>query len=302
MKNLFILLIITLGECLVFSQNSGTRNQEFSNYSGPYLGQKPPSDTPVKFLPDVFRNIHSSPVFSPDGKQVYWRDMDYKPLQFMEEVDGIWTKPRSVSFKTSFYRQDAPFITSDGNKLFFISTKPQKWYKFESQEGIWYVEKKGKSWSSPILASDFYTHWSFSVSDKGNLYFGGSEDSSHDILFIYRRENINGKYLTPVKLPESINTIEDPVVYGQVSPYIAPDESYLIFSRRTNDSGQDLFISFQNEDGSWTEAVNPGERINSKGIEICPVVTPDGKYLFYMRRDCVMWVSARFIEELRPGK
>ncbi|MBE0655502.1 MAG: PD40 domain-containing protein [Bacteroidales bacterium] len=293
-------ILILISCILALAITTNAQQSDFPKLSGPYLGQAPPSDTPNKFLPDLFRNMHSSPVFSPDGKQVYWRDMDYQPLQFMEEIDGIWTKPRSVSFKTSFYKQDAPFITPDGNKLFFISTKPQKWYKLKSNEGIWYIKKQKNDWSAPILVSDFYTHWSFSVSERGNLYFGGSEDSSHDIWFIYKLEYKEGKYLKPLKLPKSVNLIEDPVIYGQVSPFIAPDESYLIFSRKVNTNDQDLFISFQKEDGSWTEAVNLGDRINSKGIEICPVVTPDGKYLFYMRRDCVMWVSAKIIEDLKP--
>lgn len=54
------------------------------------------------------------------------------------------------------------------------------------------------------------------------------------------------------------------------------------------------------EGNMLTQLTNMGEKINSKGIELCPIVTPDGKYLFYMRRDCVMWVSAKFIEELKP--
>ncbi|MBU1013924.1 MAG: hypothetical protein KKG99_13050 [Bacteroidetes bacterium] len=293
--------LILISCILAVAITTNAQQSDFPKLSGPYLGQAPPSDTPKKFLPDLFRNIHSSPVFSPDGKQVFWRDMDYQPLQFMEEVDGIWTKPRSVSFKTSFYKQDAPFITPDGNKLFFISTKPQKWYQLRrSDEAIWYIEKKSDGWSSPVLASDFYTHWAFSVSSSGNLFFGGSEDKEHDIWFIYKAEYKNAEYSKPVKLSRSIILIDDPVVYGQVSPFIAPDESFLIFSRKVDGNNQDLFISYRKEDGSWTEAVNLGDRINSKGLEICPVVTPDGKYLFYMRRDCVMWASAKIIDELKP--
>lgn len=294
-----ILLLATFLLQISFA-NCQNKPDEFPVLKGAYLGQKPPGDTAQPFLPEIFKNVHSAPAFSPDGKQVYWRCMDYKPLQFMEEVRGRWTKPRSVAFSTSFYRQDAPFITPDGNKLFFISTKPQKWYHFKSGEGIWYIQKQGADWSSPILASDFYTHWSFSVSNRGNLFIGGSEDSEHDIWLIYKLEYRDGKYLKPVKLSRPINLIEDPVVYGQVSPFIAPDESYLIFSRKINAKDLDLFISFQKEEGTWTEAINLGDKINSKGVDLCPMVTHDGKYLFYIRHDCVMWVAADFIEKLKP--
>lgn len=31
--------------------------------------------------------------------------------------------------------------------------------------------------------------------------------------------------------------------------------------------------------GGWTEPVNPGEPINSSSNDLCPMISPDGKYL-----------------------
>lgn len=47
-----------------------------------------------------------------------------------------------------------------------------------------------------------------------------------------------------------------------------------------------------------------GAKINTPGNEICPVVTPDGKYLFFnSTRSGVQnayWVDAKIIEDLKP--
>lgn len=88
--------------------------------------------------------------------------------------------------------------------------------------------------------------------------------------------------------------------------FVAPDESYLIFSsqdRPDSVGAQDLYISFRNEDGSWTEARNMGPRVNSPSDEICPSVSIDGEILFFTSRrrgDAdVYWMSSVIIAELK---
>jgi Tol biopolymer transport system component len=104
---------------------------------------------------------------------------------------------------------------------------------------------------------------------------------------------MDGKWQKPVNLGPPINTDE-----GEGMPFIAPDGSYLLFSRT-----YDLFISYHKEDGGWTEPVNLGNPINSPSIEICPMVTPDGKYLFFLSQrggeSHIWWVDAGFIKELK---
>ena len=80
----------------------------------------------------------------------------------------------------------------------------------------------------------------------------------------------------------------------------APDRATIVTARRTDGvwgspeiGGGDLFISFRNEDGSWTEAVNMGEPINTPTLDMCPALSHDGKYLF--------WTSRRASAELPPA-
>jgi hypothetical protein len=57
---------------------------------------------------------------------------------------------------------------------------------------------------------------------------------------------------------------------------------------------------FANEDGSWTAAVNLGQRVNSPQGESSPTLSADGSALFFSRAGQVWWISTRVIEEARP--
>lgn len=66
---LFSVLIIVLGISL-----AQEKSEEFPILKGPYLGQKPPGVSPEIFAPGIISidiMNHSTPVFSPDGKEVY---------------------------------------------------------------------------------------------------------------------------------------------------------------------------------------------------------------------------------------
>jgi hypothetical protein len=144
-------------------------------------------------------------------------------------------------------------------------------------------------------------HWQFAVTADGTVYFGSDDAGGYGMGDIYRSRFIDGAYAEAENLGETINT-----EFGEGSPYVPPDESYLIFSRFGQDEGYggvDLYICFRDADGHWTDPVNMGERVNSAGNDICPIVSPDGEYLFMMSsrngNNDVYWMDAAIIEELR---
>ena len=63
----------------------------------------------------------------------------------------------------------------------------------------------------------------------------------------------------------------------------------------------DLYISFKNTDGTWTESVNMGEKVNTKKHELCPFVSHDGKYLFYTSNQDIYWVSTEIIAKIKKA-
>ena len=65
-------------------------------------------------------------------------------------------------------------------------------------------------------------------------------------------------------------------------PFIAPDESYLLFRGYFEDSyGRgDLYISF-NVENEWSDPINLGEPINSSAHEMTPLVSLDGRFFIF---------------------
>ena len=267
-----------------------------TSLSGPYLGQTPPGSSPARFAPATFRgDLHTPPVFMPDGSQVYWAMQGAKILAMRLE-NGYWTLPESIAFSASMTDYRDPFISPSGDRLFFLS-KGKLDFQLSEKENIWFVERVGTGWGEPRPLSEevnsFELHWQISVNKNGDIYFTTRDTGCEDIYF---STYLNGQYVKPERLSDSVNTDD----LCETTPYIAPDASYLIFSRWDKNDGNSpmrLYISYADHDGGWTKAV----LIEQISYGLCPLVSPDGKYLFFLSSpQSVSWMSAEFIEKLKP--
>ncbi|MCK4464303.1 MAG: exo-alpha-sialidase, partial [Bacteroidales bacterium] len=223
-------------------------------------------------------------------------------LLYSKMLKGIWTPPQRIDFGLEKGIGDACF-SPDGNKLFFLSFQAPNAGDIE-RERIWFVERKSSGWSKPKLIDEIIyahpTHWTFSVATNGNLYFTSEIEGVQGEQDIYVAHFEGGNYLPPISVGNAINTNAK-----EFGACIAPDESYLIFTRiGKNTKKTDLYISFKNKDRSWTKAINMGTNINSLSHDNCTYVSSDGKYLFFIsqreRMNGIYWVDAKIIEELKP--
>ena len=282
--------------------------QEFPVLKGDYLGQTPPGDVPSIFAPGIISVDstveHGYPSFSPDGNTVFWQsNLRHKEKEteifykVMRRVEGQWTEPESSP------NGGMPAFSPDGNKLYFISDETAK------EKDLYFVEKQGENWTEPkslnIIARfpELKYMYGSSVTSNGTLYFFGHAEGlgSRNDFGIYRTELINGAYAKPELLPPSINAVDNVLNW---TPFIAPDESYLLFSSNRLNNQEGIFVCFRQSDRTWTEAFSLGETINTKRGERFPAVSADGKYLFFTRwfeigNEDVMWVSAEIINRLR---
>ncbi len=308
------IVLISFGLLFNFCSNSVLENEtpeenpEYTTgYIGEYLGQEPPGMVAREFVREVFStsgHLHSCPVFSPDGNLVIWTVMspDYE-VRFMERENNQWSAPEKAQFLPQS-NIDSPIISPDGNKIYFNSSVPTEIVK-EWNENSWYLERIENGWSEPKLLGEevnsYNMHWQVSIANNGNLYFSGSKNNVLDNweFNIIKAELVNGEYTKTVDLGSSINT-----TFSESNPFIDPDEQYIIFSRLNSSHYADLYISYKETDGSWTEAINMGNKINTATHELCPNVTRDGKYLFFMsprRGDGeIYWIDSGIIEELKP--
>jgi len=280
-----------------------TQQGDFPKLTGPYFGQKPPVNKPELFAPGLISNgiDHCSPSFSPDGKEIYFEIMtrnNITKIGFTRLVNGAWMKPDTIPFsKKQSFQEGNPFITPDGKKIFFSSFRPGA--VSVDKENIWYSERTPNGWSDPKPVSsavnNLRIHWSISISGSGNLYFQGTKLDNSESGGIYYSKLVNGEYTSPVKMDNAIN------LPGTMTscPNIAPDESYLVFTRigkGPEDSG--IFISFSDKSGNWLPAVMlEGGSIDRGGLS--PLISPDRKYLFYVNGGVFWMPVAKKIEELK---
>jgi Tol biopolymer transport system component len=267
-----------------------------------YLGQLPPDSIPQIFAPGLISTLDMefTASFDPSFQEFYFtrRGTDnINKIYFSKIIDGHWNDPTIAPFCDEHFYME-PLFTPDGQKLFFSSDRPCSGCVIAN----WYVTRSGPTWSDPqTLGAPLNSVMMMysTQSSNGNIYF---TNISATPAGIYLSRFVDGLYQTPEKLGTAINK-----GYNEAHPYIAPDESYMIFDAQNRPGGvggSDLYISYRNDDGSWTESVNLGSNFNTAGEDLAPTVTPDGKYFFYARpnglKHDIYWCSTAFIEYLRP--
>jgi hypothetical protein len=292
----------------------GQEKPDFPVLSGPYLGQKPPGMIPEIFAPNILNTEKMGAfcsVFSPNGNEFYFvyyeRLNDFSGgLTRMKRVEDVWTKPELLRFNSTTYDNDM-CMSADGNTLIFRSYRAlPNGKKPKDHTYLWFVERTENDWSraKPLYCANDPVRTGYpSLAANVNLYFAHKRN---EISGIYRSKPVNSVYGTPEHVFTAVDSIDT-----EGDMFVAPDECYMIIScwnhpdNIGSDQG-DLYITFQKDDGTWSDEINMGELINSRLGENCPQVTPDGKYFFFNRfnpeteNGNIYWVSAKIIEDLKP--
>lgn len=296
----------TIAEILI-SKGADRKSIKKMRMKGKYLGQKEPGLTPKMFAPNFVstENFIHTAVFHPNEKELYFtaslRKIGAEAIMVSKKRNGVWRKPKRLDIFGDTKEFDS-FITQDGKKLFYCSNRKVRETDTIQNADIWMMERKGNSWGKPIhLGNEVNSpknDWFPTVSNKGTLVFSPSIRREGIIVYSTLK---GGVYQKPIPFGENINSPES----YNYDPLIAPDESFLIFASRRegNLGGADLYISFKKEDGTWTQAKNMGDTINTKTTDYAASLSPDGKYFFYTSNvkgsSDIYWVSSKVIENLR---
>jgi dipeptidyl aminopeptidase/acylaminoacyl peptidase len=267
--------------------------------TGPYLGQRTPDTIPELFAPGIVsKDGHQAKlnICSDQSEIIYWeRNPANNSMYFVSitKTGKTWNAPETLAFSREFTNME-PALSPDGTKLYFVSDRPPSDSGgAQKNPDIWYVRKVAGRWSEPVNIGPPINGDGVEVQPcegaDGNFYFCKSPGE------IYCSRISDGKMQQPIKLTANINT-------GRVSsPRTSPDHSCLIFhsERAGGFGGWDLYVSFKDDSGNWSEAKNLGGSINTSGNENDATFSPDGKYLFFTREGDIYWVSAAVIEDLR---
>ncbi len=294
------------------AQKNVNETSDFPELTGPYIGQNPPGLTPEIFASDIICTDapEGCSSFSNDGNLfMFVRSGSNNPGIFiMEQVNGIWTKPQLASFSAGKFDWDF-MLAPDDRHVFVSSGRPVKEGGDPLLGGhqIWVSKRNGNKWTNAKLLKypvNLGVHDSYpSITTDGTLYFFSRRSGGNGDADIYRCKNIYGKYDNVENLGAPINGI-----YSDLDPFIAPDESYLIFcSDRPGGMGKDdIYITFRTKEDGWTDPVNLGKEINYPYHEYIPSLTLDGKYFFFTTNKTgnlyIYWVSSKIIEELKPER
>ena len=283
-----------------------------------YLGQVPPGTTPARFAPGIVSTaaIEINAAFRPDFREFF----------FARQVGGVFTLFRSTLTGSTWsdpaplpiFPRGAPGVavdmaySPDGRELYFLGRFKPGLPPLEAPLDLWVTRQQDGRWTSAQIvpepvstaAAEVYP----TVVADGSLYFVSDRPGGHGRSDIYRAQRgTDGQFGAPVNIGSPPNSSGD-----EGDTFASPDERYLIFaSGRERGAGLgDLYVSFRTADSSWGPAISLGDTINTPDHEFCPMVTPDGRYLFFSRTfgggtwatttDAdVFWVDMAVVERLR---
>lgn len=300
MKNVLWIIIL-------FMITSYSCKEQVTDLKGYYFNQPSPGDSAVVFAPGIFSltdRLESNIVFSPDGKECYFGVLEiednkasykiyyskYEKNKWMEQIEAPFSINNDVS---------DPYLSADGKRLYF------------SKNGnIWMVERTFEGWSEPQILplpiNSDYREASYTETTDSIVYLASKRPDGfggYDLWRICRSGS--DQFLKAENFGPNMNSSA-----FDVSPFIAPDGSYLIFGSERNGrrGAAHLYISFNKGKGDWTTPVNmnsSGAKVNNKTAHHSGAsLSPDGKYLFFRRHETMMdmdvyWVSANIIDILR---
>lgn len=273
----------------VLASCSAQNNDSPTAKENSYLGQSPPGSIPKPFALGIVttESYEYGGVFTPDLNAFYFvrnnaESEKHEIVEFRNQ-GGKW-----VEFAAS-PRRGTHLFSPDGGVMHL---------------GKWFMTRTENGWSEPQKLPEplgSLPIMRLSSSENGTYYYDEFKRDFTGSIWFSRK--VDGKYQEPQLVGETINTGKS------FHPFIAPDESYIIFdSKREGGYGDsDLYISYRRSDGTWGEAINLGEKINTEAWEAAASITADGKYMIFNRNMGsenfenvdIFWVSASFIDELR---
>jgi Tol biopolymer transport system component len=238
--------------------------------------------TPQIFAPGVISTEapEFAIAFSPDGREAYFNrataDRSRFPIFRSVRRGAAWSAPEPVPFAADG-RDPDPFVTPDGSRLYFSSSRPKAPGAAAADMDIWFVDRKGAAWGAPVnpgapLNSDKQDTF-VSVARDGTLYFGSDRGGTGEV---FRTRRSGAGFAAPERLPDIVNA------GGAGNPAISPDGRSLYFSS-ARDGGlgaTDLYVS-ELRNGRWTPPRNLGARVNSAQADFAPAVSPDGRRLYF---------------------
>ena len=193
------------------------------------------------------------------------------------------------------YVELSPIVSPDGKKLFFSRASPENVGGANDLEDIWYAEKdevtgewkRAKNIGRPLNneGSNFVS----SVALDGETYILLLGNAYLDV----KKGKMEGGVSTSTQRGSGVFSNPRPIeiedfynLNEQAHYFLSSSQEYLMMSIERDDTKgrRDLYVSFVNEDGSFSAPVNLGSDVNTPDAESSPFLSADDKTLYFSSR------------------
>lgn len=202
-------------------------------------------------------------------------ELSKNPIKADIENLGTWVN--------SIYREHSPIISANASVLYFTGRLPNTVGGERDMDGLYFEDvyisyaREGKGWSKPRnLGRPINT-------DGHDATVSLSPDGTKMVIMregdLYY-SNIKGNDWTEAQpFPDVINSRRS---FETAASYADDGKTlYFISDRKEAIGEKDIFVSYQQENGEWSEAQNLGEVINTPKNENGVFMHPDGSTLYF---------------------
>jgi outer membrane protein OmpA-like peptidoglycan-associated protein len=191
----------------------------------------------------------------------------------------------------SSYTEHSPLLSPDGNTLFFSRQyHPDNIGGVDDNEDIWYSEKDpntGKWLPAKNLGPP--------LNNKGpNFIASITQDGDDLVLLLGNQYGKKGRMQAGVSMsrkkpggefekPINLIIANDYNYSNKADYYMSDDGNIILISAERDDTygDRDLYVSFKDRRGEWSEPINLGSTINSADTESSPFLDHDNETLYF---------------------
>jgi outer membrane protein OmpA-like peptidoglycan-associated protein len=199
------------------------------------------------------------------------------------------SKPENLGFViNSEFQEIAPTVSPDGKTLYFTRSKHPS--NMSEKQDVWYAEidekgnfKQPQNIGKPI--NNNFHNSSFSISPDGNKMLlnniykieNGELNLERGLSVTTRQADGNWSFPVEVRIDDFMNKSE-------FSEYcLSQDGKILLMTVQRADSkgGKDIYFARSKGDGTWSQPISLGDKVNTAANETSPFLASDGKTLYF---------------------
>jgi hypothetical protein len=278
------------------------------------FGSPWPGNTPELIAPGVINTdgIEINLVFTSDYRELFFSRMDdgLSYIYAARRGPSGWYPPERLDLFPDDPTAEAVdmALSPDDDKLYFLGITQ---VDGQAQADIYVSERNGSGWSRaqlvPAPVSTEHEEIYPVVTADGSLWFLSNRPGTRGVRDLYRTRPLpDGGFAEPVAIGPPIDA-----EWRKGDTTVNPDQEIIVTNgTRPDGYGRgDLYISFRQDDGSYSEPKNMGRQFNSELIDFCPMFSPDGRWFSFSRRygdswptatDAeIFWVDAKALEQFR---